>query len=113
MRPLRYSFDSKVTLTIYRSGQKREMWGRTADISPGGIAATLSGTLDVGEIASIRIEIEKKTMELRAVVRHRQGHFCGLQFLSMTPEQREIIKSVCEHLRPINPVQNPAKRPNP
>lgn len=105
MRPLRYSFDSKVTLTIYRSGQKHEMWGRTADISPGGIAATLSGTLEVGEIASIRIEIEKKNLELRAVVRHRQGHFCGLQFLSMTAEQRELIKSVCEHLRPINPVQ--------
>jgi len=109
VRPIRYSFDSKITLTIYRSGQKGEMWGRTADISPGGLAATLSGTLEVGEIASIRIEIEKKNLELRAVVSHRQGHFCGLQFLSMTAEQREIIKLACEHLRPINPVSNPSK----
>ena len=28
MRPPRYSLDCPLTLTIYRSGQKRELWGR-------------------------------------------------------------------------------------
>lgn len=110
MRPDRYSFDSHITLTIYREGQKHELWGRTADINQGGIAATLSGTLEVGDTASIRIEIEKQTLDVRVVVRHRQGHFCGFQFLSLNAHQREIIKSVCQHLHPIKSVENSGKR---
>lgn len=110
MRLVRYSFDSRVTLTIYREGQKRELWGRTADICQGGIAATLSGSLEVGDAASIRIEIEKQTLDVRVVVRHRQGHFCGFQFLSLNAEQREIIKSACQRLRPIQSVENSGKR---
>jgi c-di-GMP-binding flagellar brake protein YcgR len=101
IRSERYSFDSRVTLTIYRPGQKHELWGRTADISQGGVAVTLSGTLEVGETVSLRIEIERTTLNVRAVVRHRQGHFCGLEFLAMTADQREIVKSACKRLRPI------------
>jgi c-di-GMP-binding flagellar brake protein YcgR len=107
MRPTRYSFDSHVNLTIYRSGQKHELWGRTADISQDGIAATLSGTLEIGETATIRIEIEKQTLSVRAVVRHQQGHFCGFEFLAMTADQRAIIQSACERLRPIPIVNAP------
>ena len=48
MRLPRYAFDCELTLTVYRSGQKQELWGRAADISEGGVAATLSETLEVG-----------------------------------------------------------------
>lgn len=106
MRPTRYAFDTELTLTIYRLGQKRELWGRTADISEGGVSSTLSEMLEVGEIASIRIEVENKTLNLRAAVRYRRGHFCGFAFLAMSLDQREAIKSICKSLRPI-PVVNP------
>ena len=106
MRPARYSFDCQMTLTVYRSGQKQELWGRAADISEGGVAATLSEALEVGEIALIRVGIENRTISLRAAVRYRRGHFCGFEFLAMSLDQREAIKSLCERLRPI-PVVNP------
>jgi c-di-GMP-binding flagellar brake protein YcgR len=106
MRPARYSFDCPLTLTVYRSGQKQELWGRAADISEGGVAATLSETLEVGEIALIRVEIEKKSVSLRAAVRYRRGHFCGFEFLATSPDQREAIKSLCERLRPIPAAKN-------
>lgn len=110
MRPPRYSLDCQLTLTVYRSGQKRDLWGRAADISEGGMAATLSETLEVGEIASIRIEIENKPLNLRAEVRYHRGHFCGFEFLAMSRDQREAIKVLCERLRPI-PVVNPDRKP--
>ena len=106
MRPARYSFDSRITLTVYRSGQKHELWGRTADISEGGMAATLSETLEVGESASIRFSVGETTLNVRAVVRFRRGHFCGFEFLTMTEEQRELIASVCGRLRSIPAVEN-------
>lgn len=110
MRPARYSFDCQLSLTVYRSGQKQELWGRAADISEGGIAATLSEALEVGEIALVRIEIEKNTVILRAAVRYRRGHFCGLEFLAISADQHKAIKSLCERLRPI-PVVNPSREP--
>jgi len=110
MRSARYSFDGQLDLTVYRSGQKRELWGRAADISEGGISATLSEMLEVGEIALIQIEVERKALNLRAAVRYRRGHFCGFEFLIMSLDQREAIKSLCERLRPI-PVVNPNREP--
>jgi c-di-GMP-binding flagellar brake protein YcgR len=106
MRLARYSFDCELTLTVYRSGQKQELWGRAADISEGGVAATLSETLEVGEIALIRVEVEKKTLNLRAAVRYRRGHFCGFEFLAMSLDQREAIKSLCGRLHPIAVVRH-------
>ena len=110
MRPARYSLDCQLKLTVYRSGQKQELWGRAADISEGGVAATLSEALEVGDIALIRIEVEKTTINLRAAVRFRRGHFCGFEFLAMSLDQREAIKSLCERLRPI-PAVNPNREP--
>jgi len=101
MRPPRYAFDSRLTLAVYRSGQRLELWGRTADISEGGVAATLSETLEIGEIASMQLDVGQKKLSLRAIVRFSRGHFCGFQFLAMSEEQRALIASVCERLRPI------------
>ncbi len=100
MRLARYSFDSRMTLTVYRSGQKHELWGRTADIGEGGVAATISDALEIGEVASLRLSLGQKIVTVRAVVRFQRGHFCGFQFLTMTEEQRKLIASDCEQLRP-------------
>lgn len=110
MRPARYALDCPLSLTIYRSGHKRELWGRAADISEGGVAATLSEMLEVGEIALIRVEVEEETLSLRAEVRYRRGHFCGFEFLAMSRDQREAIQALCKRLRPI-PVVNPDRKP--
>jgi c-di-GMP-binding flagellar brake protein YcgR len=106
MRPARYSFDCQLTLTVYRSGQKQELWGRAADISEGGMAATLSEALEVGDIALIGIPIQNHPVPLRAAVRYRRGHFCGFEFLALSQAQRDVIKSLCARLHPI-PVVNP------
>ena len=84
--------------------------GACADISEGEVAATLSETLEVGDIALIRVEVEKKAINLRAAVRFRRGHFCGFEFLAMSLDQREAIKSLSERLRSI-PVVNPNREP--
>jgi len=95
MRPARYSLDCQLKLTVYRSGQKQELWGRAADISEGGVAATLSEALEVGDIALIRIEVEKTTINLRAAVRFRRVIFVGSNFwqchwTSAKPSNRSV-----------------------
>ncbi|GAC1429893.1 MAG: hypothetical protein NVS1B11_09560 [Terriglobales bacterium] len=101
----RYTLDIRVTLSVYRSGVKHDFWGRTSDIGEKGIAATVTGNLEVGEIASMKFTVGDAEFELIACVQYRRGCFCGFEFLKMTAEQRQKLKHTCEQLKLFIPEQ--------
>lgn len=94
----RYSFDTRLTISVHRSGAKHHLWGRTADISENGVAATVSDELRVGEVVSLQFSLGNQNMEMRAAVRFQKGHFCGFEFLTLQEQVREQIRSGCERL---------------
>ena len=95
----RFPFDSRVTVTTFRSGAKCCFWGRAANISESGLAATVTSELNVGEPVTLQFFLGKDAVEVRASVRFKNGHFCGFEFLVLGEQVRAIIRKTCEQLR--------------
>jgi len=49
----RFPFDSRLTITVYRAGERLRFWGRAANISESGMAATVSTQLSLGEAVTL------------------------------------------------------------
>jgi len=95
----RFPFDSRLTITVYRAGDRLCFWGRAANISESGLAATVSNELSLGETVTVQFSVGGDNVEVRACVRYKQGHFCGFEFLVLDEEARGIIRRTCEQLR--------------
>ena len=94
----RFPFDSRLTITTYRSGAKCCCWGRAANISESGLAATVSDRLAVGDTVTIQFPLGDETVEVRAAVRFHNGLFCGFEFLVLDDKTRATIRRICEQL---------------
>ena len=65
-----------------------------------GIGATLTGSLEPGEIVTLDIPLPLTPypIRVRAIVRYRQGLRYGFEFLTLNDNQRDTIRRVCEYL---------------
>ena len=65
-----------------------------------GIGATLTGSLETGEIVTLEIPLPLSPypIKVRAIVRYRQGLRYGFEFLTLNDNQRDTIKRVCQYL---------------
>lgn len=96
----RYRIDVRVVASVERPGGTDVLRGRSTDISQGGMGATLAGELTPGEMVKMEFSLpfSRTTLHLRAVVRRRNGLHYGLEFHTLSPEQREAIRRLCEPL---------------
>src|SRR2546430_4415403 len=86
----RLPFDRRITITAFHSDGPLYFWGRTSDLSQGGIGATIVGDLAVNDVVSIQIPVPGgQELDLRALVRYRYGFHCGFEFLVMDERQRQ------------------------
>jgi len=93
----RYRFDVRIQVSVFREGLTTTCWGRTSELGMDGLGATLSGELQSGEVVSLEfpIPLQPHVIKLRAVVRYSDGLRCGLEFLVVTDEQRQMLRQVC------------------
>ncbi|MEP6644935.1 MAG: PilZ domain-containing protein [Acidobacteriaceae bacterium] len=103
----RYPIDIRVTLSVFRAGVKHDFWGRTSDLGEKGIAATVTGNLEVGEIVSMRFVVLDAAFDATACVQYRRGCFCGFEFLKMSTEHLQQLKKTCEQLRSVSAAVTP------
>ena len=63
-----------------------------------GIGATLTGSLEPGEIVTLEIPLPLTPypIKVRAIVRYRQGLRYGFEFLTLNDGQRDTILRVCD-----------------
>ncbi len=93
----RFALTVKVRLTAAESGER--ITGRMVDIGLGGFCAELDTPLAEKKVsAEFRVPLANTPLVLRAVLRHNEGSHYGFQFLGITPEEREMIRSGCEVL---------------
>ena len=85
----RYPLDIRVSAKVFRADAPIMLWGRSIEFGQDGIGVTLTGELDPGEVA---------TLKLRALVRYRDGLRHGFEFLARDEMQREAIRRTCELL---------------
>lgn len=92
----RFPLDARVA--VHRSGQARPSHGRSLGISEAGLAALLALELEMGESVSLKFALPGgvHALEVRAVVRNRNGARYGFEFLTLSEEQRSAITRFCD-----------------
>src|SRR5215469_5986374 len=96
----RFTIDVRLQVKMFQSGEFRSCWGRSTEMGQDGIGATLTGSLEPGEIVTLEIPLPLTPypIKVRAIVRYRQGLRYGFEFLTLNDNQRDTIKRVCEYL---------------
>ena len=65
--------------------------GRRSEVSQGGIAILTVADLTVGEVVELQFKLRQNVLRLRAIIRNRKGARYGMEFLTLSPQQREHI----------------------
>ena len=96
----RFTIDVRLQVKMFQAGEFRACWGRSTEMGQDGIGATLTGSLEPGEIVTLEIPLPLTPypIKVRAIVRYRQGLRYGFEFLTLNDHQRDTIRRVCEYL---------------
>jgi hypothetical protein len=96
----RFAIDLRLQVKMFQEGEFRTCWGRSTELGQDGIGATLTGSLESGEIVTLEIPLPLTPypIKVRAIVRYRQGLRYGFEFLTLNDAQRDTVRRVCEHL---------------
>jgi hypothetical protein len=96
----RFVLDVRLQVKMFQAGEFRTCWGRSTEMGQDGIGATLTGSLETGEIVTLEIPLPLAPypIKVRAIVRYRQGLRYGFEFLTLNEGQRDTIHRVCEYL---------------
>jgi hypothetical protein len=96
----RFTIDVRLQVKMFQAGEFRSCWGRSTEMGQDGIGATLTGSLESGEIVTLEIPLPLTPypIKVRAIVRYRQGLRYGFEFLTLNDTQRDTIVRVCQYL---------------
>lgn len=96
----RFVIDVRLQVKMFQAGEFRACWGRSTEMGQDGIGATLTGSLEPGEIVTLEIPLPLTPypIKVRAIVRYRQGLRYGFEFLTLNDTQRDTVRRVCEYL---------------
>jgi hypothetical protein len=96
----RFAIDVRLQVKMFQDGEFRTCWGRSTEMGQDGIGATLTGSLETGEIVTLEIPLPLTPypIKVRAIVRYCHGLRYGFEFLTLNETQRDTIRRVCEYL---------------
>jgi len=96
----RFCLDARIQVRMFHAGNFTTCWGRSTELGQDGIGATLTGDLEPGEIVSMEIPLPLSPypLKVRSIVRYREGLRYGFEFLTLTDNQRDMIRRVCDML---------------
>ncbi len=100
----RYAISTSVRVRILRSGSALETVGKSLDMSEEGICLALDTPLLPGELLTLRFSIPTlhDPLDVRGMVRHSNCTHYGIEFLPLTPPQRDALRALCSVLPPAN-----------
>jgi c-di-GMP-binding flagellar brake protein YcgR len=79
--------------TVNHAGQT--VSGQAVEVSQGGIAILTVADLTVGEMLELQFRLRQNVLRLRAIIRNRSRARYGMEFLTLSPQQREHIVNWC------------------
>jgi PilZ domain len=93
----RHPFDQRVKVKVTSRGKEGILFGRIIDISPYGLAAVLSGSLDRGDKVVLEFNAGAGTpaLSLSAIIRYANGFRYGMEFLGVSALELEHLKRAC------------------
>jgi PilZ domain-containing protein len=92
----RYEFSGRVLVS--KGGSSNSTWGLCSDLGEGGLGATIVGELAAGDAVWLHLTFPNtnRSIEIRAVVRYRDLHHCGFEFLTLNENQQQAIRESCQ-----------------
>lgn len=101
-RSPRYQADLTLVLTFLRENKMETVRARSSNISEGGmrLVSGPDAALPVGEVMSLQFSIPEinESIKIRGVVRHVTGLAHGVEFLNLSPSERQHIATYCRRL---------------
>jgi TonB family protein len=93
-RGLRYRAEVPLYVTVLRAGILDTLPGRSFNLSEGGVAVVLAGELLPGDTVAMEIRLSPASdpLRARALVRHHDKLRVGMEFVSLSAEQRTAIR---------------------
>jgi TonB family protein len=90
----RHPVNVPLDLIVLRSGVPENLPGRCTDISDAGVGAVVAGELVTGQHVAVELRLPDVGVPVRAraLVRYQSRLRCGLEFVGMSLEQREMIR---------------------
>src|SRR5215472_12799873 len=90
----RFLMQAPLDLTVLRSGVPDTLPGRSVNVCERGVAAIVAGELVEGESVGVELQLPPLTepLRMRALVRYQDRLRCGLEFVSLSAEQRAAIR---------------------
>lgn len=81
-------------LIALRSGVPETLPGRCTDITEAGLGAVIAGELAAGQQVAVELRLPKVGVPVRAraVVRYQSRYRCGIEFVGLSEQQREMIR---------------------
>jgi CheY-like chemotaxis protein len=99
----RYLVTTPVEIKLVRGGAVSRAMGQSLDVSEDGMC--LDATLDMlpGEAITVRFGLptSPEMLEVRGTVRHRKEIQYGVEFIMITDQQQQAIRSLCSVLPPM------------
>src|SRR5215831_18783895 len=81
-----------LNVTVLRSGVPDAVPGRSIDVGEGGVGAVLAAELFPGELVGVEFRLPESGFVLaKARVCYQEKLRCGLQFLAIPADQREML----------------------
>src|SRR5580658_1207174 len=98
----RYSVDFRVAVSYLLDNHYQKLEGHCRDLAEAGIGILLAAELNSGEVAGLSFLLPGSAIpwEVRAVVRYRRGYQYGFEFLLLSSEQQELLRSYIKGLEP-------------
>jgi len=90
---LRQPINVPLDLIVLRSGVPENLPGRCTDISEAGVGAVIAGEVAIGQQVAVELRLPNVGVPVRAraVARYQSHLHCGLEFVGLSVEQREMI----------------------
>ncbi len=90
----RHPISVPVDLIALRSGVPENLPGRCTDLNEAGVGAVVAGELAAGQQVAVELRLPNVGVPVRAraLVRYQSRLRCGLEFVGLSVEQREMIR---------------------
>jgi hypothetical protein len=97
----RYKLDVPVRVIVSRADKTVVIAGRGTELNIGGMAIFAGVELSVGDDIGIEFTppYSGTPLRVRCVVRNREGYRYGVEFLTLSAEERDRVEQMCEIFR--------------
>lgn len=89
-----------VQVTVFEGNRYIEFGGEASDFSVNGLCLILTRQMEKGTAISLNFNLpyNSEPLDLRGIVRHRNGFHHGIEFISLTPPMKKLLERTAKIL---------------